>query len=286
VTGLAFGCGPLRAGAALDAAWEGGIRHFDTAPSYGDGVAEDLLGRALRQWPDDVRVSTKVGRVRMAVADPYGAPDGPRREPLFDFRAEAVRASVARSRTRLGRLDTVLVHDPDAAVDLVLEETLPVLRELRDEGALRAIGVGTTSVATARRLVPHVDVVMIAGAWSLTRRDAAPLLDECLHAGVEVLAAAPFDSGLLASDTPSADARYLYRAAPAEVVELARRMASVCRDHGVSLPQAALWFPLRHPAVSTVVAGMRAAAEVHQNVQLMAKPVPDALWPDLDALLP
>jgi D-threo-aldose 1-dehydrogenase len=283
---IAFGCGPLRTGAALDAAWEGGIRHFDTAPSYGDGVAEDLLGRAVRRWPDDVRVSTKVGRVRMAVADPYGAPDGPRREPLFDFRAEAVRASVARSSARLRRLDTVLVHDPDAAVDLVLEETLPVLRDLRNEGALRAIGVGTTSVATARRLVPHVDVVMIAGAWSLTRRDAAPLLDECLDAGVEVLAAAPFDSGLLASDTPSADARYLYRAAPAEVVELARRMASVCRDHGVSLPQAALWFPLRHPAVSTVVAGMRAAAEVHQNVQLMAKPVSDALWPDLDALLP
>ncbi|MEU8639425.1 aldo/keto reductase [Amycolatopsis sp. NPDC048633] len=277
---IAFGCGPLQAGAALDAAWEGGIRHFDTAPSYGDGVAEELLGRAVHRWPD-VRVSTKVGRVRMAVADPYGDPDGPRREPLFDFRAEAVRASVLRSRSRLRRLDTVLVHDPDAAVDLVLEETLPALRELRDEGVLRAIGVGTTSVATARRLVPHVDVVMIAGAWSLTRREAAPLLDECLDAGVEVLAAAPFDSGLLATDSPAADARYLYRAASAEVVELARRMADVCRDHGVSLPQAALWFPLRHPAVSTVVAGMRTAAEVHRNLRLMARPVPEALWPDL-----
>ncbi|MFJ7217844.1 aldo/keto reductase [Amycolatopsis sp. NPDC098790] len=278
---LALGCGPLPDSEALDAAWDGGIRHFDTAPSYGDGVAEEALGRALLRWPGSPRVSTKVGRVRMAIADPYGAPDGPRREPLFDFRAEAVRESILRSLALLGPLDTVLVHDPDAAVDLVVAETLPVLRELRSEGLFRAIGVGTTSVDTARRLVSHVDVVMIAGAWSLTRRSALPLLDECLAAGVEVLAAAPFDSGLLASDTPSADARYLYRDAPAEIVELAQRMAGVCRDHGVSLPQAAVWFPLRHPAVSTVVAGMRTAAEVHRNLDLMARPVPDALWADL-----
>jgi len=284
---LAFGCGPIggrgdraESLAALSAAWAGGIRHFDTAPSYGDGAGERLLGEALRTWPRaDVTVSTKVGRVRMAIADPYGG-DTTRREPLFDFTAAAVKQSVATSLDRLGldRIDTVFVHDPDDHLDLALAETFPALRELP---AIGAVGVGTTSVATARRLLGVVDVVMIATAWSLTRRDAAGLLDECAAAGVDVLAAAPFDSGLLADTT----ARYLYREAPAEVLARVRVMAAVCEAHGVRLPQAALRFPLRHPAVSRVVAGMRSAAEVRENLTLLAAPVPDALWAALDQLV-
>ncbi|KAA9157621.1 aldo/keto reductase [Amycolatopsis acidicola] len=296
MTGLAFGCGPIggagsrhhdEALATLIAAWEGGVRWFDTAPSYGDGRGERLLGQALRRWPrEGIRVSTKVGRVRMAIADPYTEPDGPRREPLFDFTAAGVRKSVLRSLRRLGveRLDTVLVHDPDAHLRVVLDETFPELLRLREEGLVGAIGVGTTSVETARALLERVDVVMIAGAWSLTRRDALPLLDECLAAGVDVLAAAPFDSGLLAADEPDATARYLYRAVSPEVLGRVRELARVCRAHGVRLPQAALAFPLRHPAVRQVVAGMRCRDEVHQNLGLLAEPVPEALWAELDAV--
>lgn len=290
MSALAFGCGPIGgrgdAGrteslAALAAAWEGGIRHFDTAPSYGDGAGEVLLGQALRQWPRaEVTVSSKVGRVRMAIADPYGD-DTLRREPLFDFTADAVRRSVDESLTRLGldRLDLALVHDPDDHLEVALTETFPALRQLAEVGA---VGVGTTSVETARKLVGVVDVVMIANAWSLTRRDAVVLLDECAAAGVDVLAAAPFDSGLLATDEPDAAAHYLYRPAPADVRAHVRALARVCREHGVRLPQAALQFPLRHPAVSRVVAGMRSPAEVRENLALLAAPVPEALWAALE----
>jgi D-threo-aldose 1-dehydrogenase len=289
MSALVFGCGPIGARgdagraeslSALSAAWAGGIRHFDTAPSYGDGAGERLLGEALRMWPrDQVSVSTKVGRVRMAIADPYGT-DTTRREPLFDFTATAVKRGVGESLDRLGvdRVDTVFVHDPDNHLDIARAESFPALRELPEVGA---VGVGTTSVATARALLDVVDVVMIANRWSLTRRDAAGLLDECAARGVEVLAAAPFDSGLLADP----GAKYLYGDAPAEVLARVRVMAAMCEAHGVRLPQAALGFPLRHPAVGRVVAGMRSAAEVRENLALLAAPVPETLWAALDQLV-
>jgi D-threo-aldose 1-dehydrogenase len=298
MSALGFGCGPIGARgvasrqeslAALAAAWDGGIRHFDVAPSYGDTAGELLLGEALRHWPRaEVTISSKVGRERMAIADPYDRATGTRREPRFDFTGPAIRRSVTASLDRLGtgHLDAVLVHDPDDHLDLALEETFPALEELRAAKVVRSVGVGTTSVTAARRLVElrAVDVVLIAGAWSLTRRDAAGLLDECAAAGVDVLAAAPFDSGLLATDEPDTAARYLYRPVPADVLARVRAMARVCREHGVRLPQAALTFPLRHPAVRRVVAGMRSATEVRQNLALLAAPVPDALWLALDDL--
>jgi D-threo-aldose 1-dehydrogenase len=146
--------------------------------------------------------------------------------------------------------------------------------------AVGRVGVGTTSVETARKLLGVVDVVMIANRWSLTRRDAAGLLDECAARGVDVLAAAPFDSGLLADPT----AKYLYGEAPADVLARVRVMAAVCESHGVRLPQAALRFPLRHPAVTHVVAGMRSAGEVRENLRSLDTPVPGALWTALDQL--
>ncbi|GAB3434818.1 aldo/keto reductase [Actinophytocola sediminis] len=293
---LAFGCGPIGgrgdAGreeslAAVAAALAGGVRHFDTAPSYGDGAGERLLGEGLRGWPRaTVSVTSKVGRLRMAIADPYAAQPGARREPLFDFTSAAVRQGVAASLARLGTdyLDEVLVHDPDDQLELALAETFPVLRELQAAGTVRSVGVGTTSVPTARRLVDLgvVDVVMIANGWSLTRRDAGGLLDECLAAGVGVLAAAPFDSGLLAADEPDPSASYLYRPVPAQVLDRVRAMAAVCREHGVSLPQAALRFPLRHRAVRRVVTGMRSPAEVRRNLDLLTAPTPEALWTALE----
>lgn len=298
MTALAFGCGPIGARglagraeslATLAAAWAGGIRHFDTAPSYGDGVGELLLGEASADWPrSEFTVSTKVGRLRMAIADPYGPDQGVRREPLFDFTEGAVRRSVTASMERLGldHIDLVLVHDPDSHLDIALAEAFPALRALKADGTIRQVGVGTTSVATARTLVGAVDTIMIANAWSLTRRGAEPLLDECVLAGVGVLAAAPFDSGLLANDEPDVTTSYLYRQAPGDVLTRVREMARVCAAHGVRLPQAALRFPLRHPAVRAVVAGMRSPAEVRENIALLAAPVPDELWPALDRLQP
>lgn len=183
-------------------------------------------------------------------------------------------------RLGLDHLDVVGVHDPDDHLDLAVRETFPALRDMSEVGA---VGVGTTSVDTARTLVRlgAVDVVLIAGAWSLTRRGAAVLLDECAATGVTVLAAAPFDSGLLARD----EGRYLYRPVPPDVHERVRAMARLCAGHGVRLPQAALQFPLRHPAVGRLVSGMCSPEEVRDNTALLGTPVPDALWAELDQLV-
>jgi D-threo-aldose 1-dehydrogenase len=261
---LAFGTGPIGAPnvtgggarAALEAAWEGGIRHFDTAPAY--GKAEPRLGEVLAGLPrGEYTVSTKVGRVSMAKSRPYepGAPvDG---EARFDFSAAGVLASLDRSLEQLGTgsVDIVLLHDPDAHADQALAEALPAIREL---GVV--VGIGTTDVATALRFVDHVDVVMIAGRWTLADRSGEVLLDSCAGQGVRVLAAAPFNSGLLARE----NALYDYREPTGEAVA---HVAALRELHGDDLLGAALRFPLSHPAVSHVVAGMSSAAEVAANLR-------------------
>jgi D-threo-aldose 1-dehydrogenase len=261
---LAFGTGPIGAPsvtpvdarAALEAAWEGGIRHYDTAPAYGE--AELRLGTVLDGLPRrEYTVSTKVGRVSMAKSRPYEPGARVDGEARFDFSAAGALASLERSLERLGieTVDVVLLHDPDAHADQALGEALPALRELGVE-----VGVGTTDVATALRFVDHVDVVMIAGRWTLADRSGEGVLDACAVRGVRVLAAAPFNSGLLAS----ANALYDYREPTGEALA---HVAALRELHGDDLLGAALRFPLSHPAVSHVVAGMSSAAEVTANLR-------------------
>lgn len=307
VDDLVFGCGPIGSfaldgdadtgRAALRAALEAGISRFDAAPSYGEGHAELLLGAALTEWAganSDHRrpsVSTKVGRTAMAHANPYARPVGPeapRGGGSFDFTADGVRAALAASLNRLrsDRVDTVYLHDPELAPDLVRTEAIPALRQMRDAGVVDAVGVATTNPPAALALVEAggLDCVMIAAAWSLTRRAAGPLLARCAELGVAVLAAAPFDSGLLATDRPDPGAPSGYRTATAQDVARAAALAECCARYGVRLPQAALHFPLRHPAVTGVVVGMRSAAEVAADLQLLAAAPPDELWDELDAV--
>jgi D-threo-aldose 1-dehydrogenase len=299
---LVFGCGPIGSyavdgdattgHAALKAALEAGITGFDVAPSYGDGEAEKLLGQALADWNGPVVVSTKVGRTAMANANPYArpmTPDAARGGGAYDFSAAGAQATLAAGMARLGRerVDVAFVHDPDIAVEQARAEALPALAELREEGVIGAVGVATTNPAVALSFVEAGDVeaVMIANAWSLTRRSAATLLDRCAECGVSVQAAGPFDSGLLATARPNPAAPSGYRAATAESLATATAIASLCERHGATLPQAAIQFPLRHPAVSRVVVGMRSPAEVESDLALIAEPVPEALWEEIDALL-
>jgi D-threo-aldose 1-dehydrogenase len=299
---LVFGCGPIGSyavdgdpttgHAALKAALERGITGFDVAPSYGDGEAEKLLGEALADWNGPVVVSTKVGRTAMANANPYArpmTPDAARGGGAYDFSATGVRATLAAGMARLGRerVDVAFVHDPDIAVEQARAEALPALAELREDGIIGAVGVATTNPAVALTFVEAGDVeeVMIANAWSLTRRSAATLLDRCAERGVSVQAAGPFDSGLLATARPNPAAPSGYRAATAESLATATAIANFCERHGATLPQAAIQFPLRHPAVSRVVVGMRSPAEVESDLGLIAEPVPEALWEEIDALL-
>ncbi|WP_174555126.1 aldo/keto reductase [Actinomadura hibisca] len=277
---------------AVHAAREAGVRYFDTAPHYGLGLSERRLGAALRDCPRDSYVlSTKVGRV-LVPSDAGGRDEGfdvpATHRRVIDYSADGVRRSLADSLERLGldRVDLVLIHDPEEGPEAAADQAYPALRELRDQGVIGAIGAGSKSWEVLADLVrrTELDMVMPAGRYTLLEQPAlAGLFPLCAERGTEVIAAGVFNSGLLATDEPAADAFYDYEAAPPELVERARRTAAVARRHGVTLPQAALAFPATHPVVAGIVVGARTAAEVRRNAELMARPVPGALWAELAA---
>ncbi|PTA45156.1 aldo/keto reductase [Micromonospora sp. RP3T] len=279
---------------AVDAAWRAGIRYFDTAPHYGLGLSERRLGAVLAGRPrDEFTVSTKVGRVLVPspdtahLRDEAGGFDVPADHVRrWDFSADGVRRSLESSlaRLRLDRVDVVLIHDPDDHWRQAVEEAYPALHELRAQGVVGAIGVGMNQWQMLERFVTETDVdtVMLAGRYTLLDQSAArTLLPRCRERGVGVLAAGVFNSGVLATETPGRN--YDYGPIPDDLYARALRITEVCRTHGVTLPQAAMAFVARHPAVATLVLGAKTEAQVERNVALAAAPVPDALWTDLVA---
>jgi D-threo-aldose 1-dehydrogenase len=303
VTELAFGGAAIgnlftevdeeAARAAVDAAWDGGIRTFDTAPHYGLGLSERRLGDALRDRPrQEYVISTKVGRILQPVPPPYGRdPEGfavpAAQVRVFDFSADGVRRSLDASLGRLGldRIDVALIHDPDEHGEQALREAYPALEGLRAEGVVRAIGVGMNQAGLLTRFVADtdIDVVLIAGRFTLLDQSAADaLLPLALERGVATLAGGVFNSGLLAA--PAAGAYFDYQAAPDGLISRARELEAACGRYGVPLRAAAARFPLRHPAVASVLIGARSAAEIRDAITLRALDIPAALWDDLAAV--
>lgn len=275
----------------LATAWEEGLRSFDTAPHYGLGLSERRMGRFLRQFPrDDYVLSTKVGRLLVPNPDHAGEPDDEgfavpadtRR--VWDFSRDGVRRSLEGSLQRLGldRVDVAYLHDPEGHWEQALGEGLPALLELRDEGVVRAVGAGMNIGAHLVELIRghDVDVVMCAGRYTLLEQDEE-LMAAASERGVGVVIAGVFNSGILARERPGARARYNYVPAPRSLIQRAEAIAAVCARHGVALPAAALAFPLRHPAVSCVVLGASAPAQVTQAVHHLGAVVPSRLWSDL-----
>ncbi|HZQ85207.1 MAG TPA: aldo/keto reductase [Acidimicrobiales bacterium] len=300
VTRLGLGCAPLGnlyepisdadAADAVDAAWAHGLRFFDTAPLYGHGLSELRLGAALAGH-DRVAatVATKVGRLLVPHDGPQAAgtifADIPPLRPEFDFSADGALRSLEASLERLqvDSVDVLHVHDPDDHLDEALAGAFPALRRLRDEGVVGAIGAGMNQSAALERIVREagVDCVLLAGRHTLLEQHGAlALLDLCAERGVSVIAAGVFNSGLLA-DPDAPGATFDYAAAPPDVVARARTLARVCAEHDTPLRAAALQFPLRHPAVTSVIVGTRTKAEVDDNVALFRHPIPPALWPAL-----
>jgi D-threo-aldose 1-dehydrogenase len=299
-----LGCAPLgnlfrqysevEADAILEAAWNAGVRHFDTAPHYGLGLSEQRVGRFLATKPrDEYVLSTKVGRLlwedpswdgsAMAVG---GFVVPARFQRVLDYSAAGVRASVEESLARLGldRVDILYAHDPEVSgIPGATESALAALAELRDEGVVAAIGTGSLGIdallATVRTGL--ADVLMVANRYTLLDQSAVPeLVDACEMHGVRIVAAAVFSSGLLAS-TPNRDAKYDYEAVPDEVFARALEIDKVCADHGVALPAAALQYPLLDPRVISVVAGAATPDQLRQNLAHLDAPIPPALWQDL-----
>ena len=276
--------------ATVQRAMELGLRLFDTAPLYGPGLAEARLGLGLRGVADsEVVVSTKVGRLLRADALPepgqvfQGVPPV---HPVFDFTADGVARSLEESLVRLGRdrVDIVHVHDPDDHGDQALRDTLPALVRWRDEGVVGAIGVGMNQTAMLTRFARETDIdcLLLAGRYTLLDQSGSDeLLPLCEARGIAVIIGGVFNSGLLADPQPGA--RYDYAPADHDVLARARRLAEVCAAHEVPLKAAALQFPLGHPAVACVLTGTRSAAELDENVRLLAHDTPTALWSALRA---
>ncbi|MEU8331936.1 aldo/keto reductase [Micromonospora sp. NPDC048839] len=281
--------------AAVDAAWAAGVRYYDTAPHYGLGLSERRLGAALRQRPrDEYVVSTKVGRLLVPSpeiahqrdSEGFDVPASHRR--VWDFSRDGVLRSIEASleRSGLDRIDIVYLHDPDEHWEQAAHEAVPALLDLRDQGVVGAIGAGMNQSAMLARFIREtdVDVMMCAGRYTLLEQGAADeLLPIAENRGVGVVIAGVYNSGLLSRDQPPADAVYNYQQAPHEVIERARRIAAVCETYGVTLPQAALAFVRRHPAVVSTVVGVRTEAQVTETVRRSDVAVPEELWGALTA---
>jgi D-threo-aldose 1-dehydrogenase len=281
--------------AAIEKAWQGGIRYFDTAPHYGLGLSERRLGAGLAGKPrDEYVVSTKVGRLLVPNPAPkgsdlseggYDVPDDLMR--VWDFSRDGVMRSIEASLERLGldRIDVALVHDPDDHLDQAINEAIPALVELREQGVIGAVGAGMNFVSPLARIAAEsdVDALLVAGRWTLIDRSAGSLLDFCYDRGIAILAAAPFNSELLATSWPEDGARFDYTEASASVLATARKMAELCAAQEMQMPHAALRFPFRHDAVTSVICGMRNAREVEIDLEWASTALSADLWRAIDA---
>jgi D-threo-aldose 1-dehydrogenase len=313
-TELGFGAAPLGnlyravpeadADAILDAAWAGGVRYYDTAPLYGLGLSERRLGRMLRDKKrDEYVLSTKVGRLLRACApedrERFGKWfDVPARQEVYDYGYDGVMRSVEFSLERLGvdRIDILYAHDLDVfthdsqeAVDALVEGLMEggyrALVSLRDQGVIRAFGAGVNEWEACETLTRRgdFDLFLLAGRYTLLEQEALesflPLAEE---RGIGIVIGGPYNSGILATG-PVEGAHYNYDVAPPEIVERVRRIEAVCRDHGVRMIDAAFHFPLRHPAVVSVIPGGQTPGEMEANLRVASTNVPAALWTDLKA---
>jgi D-threo-aldose 1-dehydrogenase len=282
--------------AIMHAAWAGGVRHFDTAPLYGLGLSETRFNRFLRGRSGYV-LASKVGRILRAVrpAEREGQDkwfEVPARVGVYDYSHDGILRSYEDSLARLGvdAIDILHVHDLDERnqggaiegnrADL-MEGGMRALLSLRDQGAIKGIGIGVNEWQAAQWLVERadLDVLLLAGRYTLLEpEESRPFMDLCAERGIGVIIGGPYNSGVLAGGE-----FFDYGAIPPEVAERAGRLRAVCADHGVRLLDAAFRFPLRHPAVVSVVPGSQTLMEMEDNLRAASAEIPEALWDDLAA---
>ena len=310
VTELGFGGAPLGAvgdrltdadvAAIVARARAGGIRYFDTAPLYGHGLSEKRLGSVLGTVPrEDFVLSTKVGRLLVPEAQGERYAGMRDAEPVairYDYSFDAVRRSLESSLTRLGldRVDILLCHDIDVwthgdaqpgIFDAARKGALPALRALREQGVVRAIGLGVNEWQVCSRVLDEMDVdcFLLAGRFTLLEQEPLDeFLPKCVQRNVSIIIGGPYNSGILATDERRR-ATYDYKPAPEDLWQKAQAIRRMCESHGVDPRAAALQYPLRHPAVAAVIPGVWAVAEVETNLDLISADIPAALWRDLAA---
>ncbi len=290
--------------AVLRTWWEMGLRTFDVAPVYGFGLAEQRLGRFLRDKPrDSFVVSTKVARpvregapLHASLVMPDGSPQFVGTPPgvydYYDYTRDGMLWGFEQSLRRLGldRVDYVHMHDPDDHVRAAIDVVFPTLAEMRSQGVVGAIGVGTNwgRVGHAVALETDIDCLLLAGRYTLVDFEGTErLLPLCVDRGISVIAGGVFNGGFLAD--PKLGGMFQYRpTSDVALVERAQRIQAVCEAHGVPIKSAAMQFPMGHPAVAAVTVGAGSVAHAQEVVAAFERPIPDALWKELldEGLLP
>jgi D-threo-aldose 1-dehydrogenase len=309
---LGFGTAPLgnmyrpltekEARATLDAAWNAGCRYYDTAPLYGLGLSETRLNGFLRAKPrDSYLISTKIGRL-LELSTPHERTrrdqffEVPARRERFDYSYDGVMRSLEFSLERLGldTIDIVYAHDVDTfthgsveAADQRIKELMEggykALVKLRESGAIKAFGAGINEWEIADKLarIGVFDVFLLAGRYTLLEQEALTnFLPYCVEKKIGVVIGGPFNSGILATG-PKPGAFYDYRPAPKAILERVAKIQAICAEHKVKLPEAAIRFPLSHPAIVSVIPGGQKAGEVRRNAEMLGAKIQPALWRDL-----
>ncbi|MCX6425292.1 MAG: aldo/keto reductase [Actinobacteria bacterium] len=302
VTKLSLGTAPLGglftsvpeadSDGVIAAAFDANINFFDTAPLYGSGRAEVRLGRGLNAAKRPYILSTKVGRVLNPVSGVSNAgglagfADADTSvEPVFDYSRAGVRRSFEESLKRLNvdRIDVALIHDADDRIDEAIKYAYPALEEMRAEGMVSTIGVGMNFCSPTIKAVVEtdIDIVLIAGRYSLLDQSSQEqLFKETMKRKVSVMIGGVYNSGILAN--PVAGATFHYAPAPDEIIAKAQKIRDLLATFKVSLTAAAIQFPLRHPAVTTVLTGSRSPKELLANIADFDSEVPAEAWAALE----
>ena len=308
---LGFGGAPLGdifletaeqvAESTLRAAWDGGVRYFDTAPWYGHGLSEHRLGTFLLSVNrPDVFVSTKVGRVYLPAERCEDArvhwAGGLNFRVTYDYTADGFAKSVAQSQMRLGTpsIDALVIHDLDRGYhgadferhfNDLRQSGVGYLESLRDAGEISWIGMGINTLEDFEFMVDamEVDFFLVAMPYTLMDQGALPgPMVKCLDRGIRLVIGAPFASGILA-DPENPDQRYGYHPASDEHRAKALALRDIAESHGVSLAAAALQFPLLHPAVQSVIPGAVTPVQARQNCANATAEIPAEMWLEMKA---
>ena len=309
VSAFGFGTAPIgnifraiseqESDAMITAAWEAGVRYFDTAPMYGHGLSELRTGQSLR-WKkrDDFVLSSKVGRVLKPAArssidfSPWvdGAPFTMEFDYSYDGTMRAFEDSL--QRMALERMDICFIHDIDvftrggeqpAVFEQAMDGCWRALESLRSQGLVTAIGVGVNEWEVCHEALKRrdFDCFLLAGRYTLLEQDALnEFLPLCEKRGAAVVVGGGFNSGILATGAKPG-AKYNYAPAPEDIMRRVASIEKVCAEYRVPLPAAALQFVVAHPAVPSFIAGTRTVEQLQQNLDWFSAPIPGEFWADL-----
>lgn len=286
--------------AALEAAWSAGVRYYDTAPWYGRGLSELRLGAFLRSKPrEGFLLTTKVGRTlkrprNQETFDRSPWVGGLSFDVEFDYSYDGIMRSYEQALQRLGvpAVNGLVIHDLDRGflgdafaghARVLLESGVKALEDLKRSSDIGAIGMGFNLSEAMDAFIDKIDLdfALVAHPYTLLEQESLRSgMARCVAAGVSVIVGAPFASGILATGS-GPRATYAYSIAPPEFQEKVAAIEAVCAAHNVSLPAAALQFPLAHPAVISVIAGAVRASEAAANATHVQELIPAAFWSDL-----